>query len=495
MMNYEPSQKAKAAALLELRRRERAQQPADIPPDPVNWIQEYFFIPETNAPIQLVPYQQAMIREALRTENGLFVYSFVLWSDIKKSAKSTIAGAMALYLAWHHAWESVRIVANDLRQANSRTFFYIERAIKLNPYLRERCALKTYHIALPNHTTIEAIPVDPKGEAGGGDLATVFTEMWAMKNKASQALWSETTLSPLKFGKSLRIGESYAGFKGESPILEPLYETGVKQGERLDLSFDEKKPNGNVIHHDLRDLEVYRTGRMLTLWNTIPRCPWQTPDYYAQEAAVLPPSEMNRMHSNQWADASETFVPAEWWLICGKEPYDSVRQGEAVIIGVDAGIVSDCFAVTMVTRRGDTVQVQYARKWQPKNHIELDFAPIETEIRRLIKTYYVLELAYDKTQLHDMMTRIRNEEVVHTRVFEQATPRSIADKRLYDMIRERRIQHRNEADLNEHIMNAHRKPEDENRMRIVKGQDQNKKVDLAVALSMAVDRTYAYAMD
>src|SRR5258707_92315 len=454
--------------------------------DPVDWIQSQFYIPETNAPIQLVPYQQAMVREALRRDdNDLFVYSFVLWSDIKKSAKSTIAGAIALYLAWHTAWESVRIVANDLKQANSRTFFYIERAIKLNPYLREQCDMKTYHIDLPNHTTIDAIPVDPKGEAGGGDLATVFTEMWAMKNKASQALWSETTLSPLKFGKSIRIGESYAGFKGESPILEPLYETGVKGGQQLDLSFE-----GN----DLRDLEVYRNGRMLTLWNTRPRCPWQTTNYYEQEAAVLTPSEMNRIHGNTWADATETFVPAESWVACGRELYGPVDKDEPVILALDAGIGSDCFGIVMVTRRGDKVQIQYICKQQPQHGIKLEFACIDSEVRRLIRTYNVIEMAYDPYQLHDFCTRIRNEEIVNAREFNQGSPRAIADKRLYDMILAHRIQHKNEVDLNEHIMNAHRKPEDDNKLRIVKGQDAQKKIDLAVCCSMAVDRTFAYAL-
>lgn len=454
--------------------------------DPVEWIQANFYIPETNAPIELVPYQQAMIKEVLRTEGGLFVYSFVLWSDIKKSAKSTIAGAIALYLAWRNKWESVRIVANDLKQADSRTFFYIERAIKLHPILHKVCKVKTYHIELPNHTTIEAIPVDPKGEAGGGDLATVFTEMWAMKNKASQALWSETTLSPLKFGKSIRIGESYAGFKGESPILEPLYEQGVKGGQQLDLSFGD---------NDLRDLEVFRNGRMLTLWNTRPRCPWQTPEYYAQESAVLVPSEMSRMHGNTWADATEGFVPAESWKACGLEAYAPVDGDEPVIISLDAGISSDCFGVVMVTRRGEKVQVQYVRKWQPQHGVKLDFAPIDTEVRRLIRTYNVIELCYDPYQLHDFCTRIRNEEIINCREFNQSAPRAIADKRLYDLILAHRIQHQNEPDLNEHIMNAHRKPTDDNKLRLVKGQDSNKKIDLAVCLSQAVDRSFAYALD
>lgn len=473
-----------------------APDPLDAPiPDPVDWIEHNFYIPETNKPIKLVPYQKAVIREGLRTENGLFVYSFILWSDIKKSAKSTIAGAISLYLAWHHAWETVRVVANDLKQADSRTFFYIERAIRLNPAWKDLCKIITYHITLPNHTTINAIPVDPKGEAGGGDLATTFTEMWAMKSKASQTLWTETTLSPLKFGKSIRIGESYAGYKDDSPILEPLYETGVKGGQQIDLSFDEPDDNGVMVHRDLRDLEVYRNGRMLTLWNTRPRCPWQTPEYYAQEADVLLPSEMSRIHGNQWTDSTETFVPAESWKSCGKEPYALVTADDMVIIALDAGVSSDCFGLVMVTRVGEKVRVQHVKKWQPQHGAKLDFGPIYAYVQQLIHTYNVIELCYDPYQLHDFCTRMRQEEVINVREFNQGMPRAIADKRLYDLIIARRVQHQNEPDLDEHVNNAHRKPEDDNKLRIVKGQDANKKIDLCVCLSMAADRTFAYAFD
>jgi phage terminase large subunit-like protein len=461
----------------------------DIPPA-VDWIQSNFYIPETNAAIQLEPYQQAVLGEALKTTKGLFDYSFILWSDLKKSAKSTIAGAISLYLAWHHAWETVRVVANDLKQADSRTFFYIERAIRLNPAWAGLCKINNYEITLPNHTTIHAIPVDPKGEAGGGDLVTTFTEMWAMKSKAAQTLWSETTLSPLKFGKSIRIGESYAGYKGDSPVLEPLYETGIR-GEHLNLSFTDKEGK----FHDLSDLEVYRNGRMLMMWNTRPRCDWQSKAYYEQEASVLTPDEFRRIHRNEWVDATETFVPAEWWAACGRETYAAVGHDEPCILALDAGISSDCFAVVMVTRRDDKIQVQYARKWQPQHGQKLDFEPIRLEIVRLIHEHNVIELCYDPYQLHDFCTRLRNEEYVNAREFNQAAPRAIADKRLFDMIREKRVQHKNEPDLNEHIINAHRKPEEDNKLRIIKGQDTKKKVDLAVALSMGTDRAFAYAMD
>lgn len=457
-----------------------APDPARAPiPDPVDWIETNFYIPETNAPIQLMPYQRAVVREALSTTNGLFNYSFILWSDIKKSAKSTIAGAISLYLAWHHAWETVRVVANDLKQADSRTFFYIERAIRLNPFWKDQCKIKNYEIMLPNHTTIHAIPVDPKGEAGGGDLATTFTEMWAMKSKAAQTLWSETTLSPLKYGRSLRIGESYAGYNGDSPILETLYETGVKNGQRLDLSYD---------GHDLSDLEVFKNGRMLALWNTKPRCTWQTEEYYMQEASTLTPSEFNRLHRNQWSETTEAFIPIDWWKGCKVDSLPA-QERKGVVIGVDAAVENDCFAVVVVSRMSMKVQVRECKIWYPPKNGQINLADVEAELLRLFKQYAVVEVAYDPYQMASMAQRLRGN--VFWKPFLQGAPRLVADKRLYDMIRDRQVEHLDEfPELTQHIINADRKPE-EDKLRIIK-RTQAGKIDAVVALSMATDRVMTY---
>jgi phage terminase large subunit-like protein len=394
----------------------------------------------------------------------------VLWSDLKKSAKSAIAAAVELYLAWHHPWETVRVVGNDLKQANSRTFFYIERAIKLNPRLKAVCNTKLYKIMLPNNTTIEAIPVDPDGEAGGGDLIVCFTELWAAKNEASKRLWTETTLSPLKYGKSLRWAESYAGFMGASPILEQLYEAGVNNGRVVDIGID--------------GLELYTNdaARMLCLWNTQPRCHWQTPEYYAQEAATLTESEFARVHGNAWQTGSEAFVPPEWWDACqGDIP--PIGQYQPVVVGIDAGTTNDCFGIVAVSRIGETVHVRHVRKWVPPKGGKLDFAGPEEFIRWLAANYNVVAFVYDPWQLHDLATRLRRDGVGHFKEFPQNGPRAIADKQLYDLIRDKSIVHDGNADLAEHIKNANRKDEAADKLRIVK-RAEKAKVDLAVALSM-----------
>lgn len=456
---------------------------------PVEWIQQNFYLYDigTLMPLydcQIRPLERALSRDA----NGNFHYNTVLWSWPKKSAKSSVIAAVADYTAMTRQRASVKLVANDLKQADSRVGYYLRESIKLGQKagIRDYAIRMTpsgYIVQYPNGSKIECVPIDPNGEAGGNDDLIVFSELHGWKSKAQQRMWSEMTLSPTKFGNSQRWIDTYAGYEGESPILENLYRLGVKQGRRI---WD--------------DLEVYENldARMLCVWVTNWLLPWQTNEtaqaYYREEESQLTPDEFLRMHRNQWVTSEDVFVPYEWWEACGHTSYESIQPDEPVIISADAGVVSDCFAVTMVTRRADKVQVHYARKWQPQNGQKLDFDPIEQEIRRLINTYNCMELCYDEYQLVSMMGRIRSEEAVNVRAFNQASPRAIADKRLFDLIRERRLQHQNEADLNAHVKAANRKPEDDNKLRIVKRTPQDK-VDLCVALSMAADRSFAYAFD
>jgi phage terminase large subunit-like protein len=455
---------------------------------PADWIVNNFYLYDTGQLMTLFDCQRRPLELALsRDEQGRFRYNTILWSWPKKSAKSSVIAAVADYTASTRIRGSVKLVANDLKQADSRVGMYLRENIKIGQRAGRRdmgirMTPSGYRSVYPNGSIIECVPIDPSGEAGGNDDLIVYSELHGWKSKAHQRMWSEMTLSPTKFGNSQRWIDTYAGYEGESPILENLYKIGVTEGTQV-----------------WPDLEVYtnEAARMLTVWVTKPMLPWQLNEdgqaYYIEEEAHLTPSEFLRMHRNKWATSEDVFVPYEWWTACNT-PYEAVQHNEPLILSLDAGVSSDCFAVVGVTRRQDLVQLQYSRKWQPKTGEKNDFQAIEHEIRRLINTYNVMEVCYDPYQLVDMMGRIRSEEAVNVREFNQSSPRAIADKRLFDLIRERRIQHGNDADMNAHIKAANRKPEDENKLRIIK-RTPSEKIDLTVALSMAADRSFAYAFD
>lgn len=467
-------------------------------PDPVKWIEKNFYIPETrkdpklNGKIQLMEYQRDAIREALSTdENGDYRYDIIVWSDIKKSGKSTIAAAINLYRSKFTEFGEFYIVANDLKQADSRVNHYLRRALQLNPKLGKEYSKLGYRNTAENGSFIEAIPIDPSGEAGSNADQVTFSELWGANEDAKQNMWAEMTIPPNKHGKAFRWVESYAGFQEESELLYSLYDLGVIRGEMLWP--DRLYP---VTDGSPTPLELYvnRGARMLCLWNTQPRCPWQTKEYYASEEQILPTNQFQRMHRNQWVSSTETFVPMEWWHSCARVEYPAINQARhPMIIALDAAVSDDTFGLWMGCRhpdKRDEVLTWFVQRWKPTQGHKVDFVGTEEKpgpeltVRRLIREYNVIEVAYDAYQLHDMATRLKQEGLAWFREFPQGNDRLEADSDLRALIRERRIWHRGEDFYTEHIQNANAKvdPEDR-RLRIVK-RAEKLKIDLAVATSM-----------
>lgn len=163
-----------------------------------------------------------------------------------------------------------------------------------------------------------------------------------------------------------------------------------------------------------------------------------------------------------------------------------------MVLGVDAGVSNDYFAVIGVTRhpeRYEDAAVRFVRVWKPQGN-PLDFTAIQGEIEQMCDDYNIIQVAYDRTQLHQMMTDLGRR--VWTDVFSQQGDRAVADKQLLDLIQSRRIAWAadmpDSAELRQSLDNADRKVDGaERQLRIDKRKD-SLKIDAAVACSMAVAR-------
>lgn len=468
--------------------------------DPVLWLERNFMIPEPrdpmtgafladDGPIKIAPYQAKILREALRRDDkGNFVYTTVLWSEPKKTGKTSIAAGIALYIAYTQRNSEIYCVANDGKQAKDKIYAKVRRCIELSGKLggifkgikptRDR-------VDLPNGSFIEAISCDPSGEAGGEPTLSVFSELQGFRQTHKTRLWAELTVPPTKWGRALRWAESYAGYSGEDSILEQLHDTHVANGEP---------------HPDFPDLPVYAsaTGKTLAFWSHEGRHAWHTSEYYLQEEENLPGNEFRRMHKNEWVSPEEGFVDPLWWDACrGTVPS---LDDDSLIVAVDAAVSDDSFAVVGVSRHpdeskaDDQVVVRLCRIWKaPKggkiDYLGTDLVPgPEKYLRWLIENYSVLEVDYDAYQLHDMMSRLKREGLVKIREFSQSGERLEADSQLRKLIMHRRLTHDGNSVLTQHIANSMAKTDTEERkLRIVKASRKNK-IDAAVALSMSAHR-------
>jgi len=458
--------------------------------DPVAWIEMNFYVPDPRdpttgavlppGPLRLLPHQKRILREALRRENGRFVYTTVVYSAVKKSGKTRIAAAVAAWFAaTREPFNEIYCMANDGKQATDRVLNAIKQCVRLNRTLG--WAETHSRVILPNGTFIEAIPCDPKGQAGTNPGLTVWSELWGYGYAHKKRLWTEMTVPPTRYGNALRWVESYAGYSGESPILEDLYRQAVHEGER---------------HPAFPDLPVYvnPAAELFCYWDEEPRMPWQTDEYYEQEAQVLTPQEFERIHRNRWVSSEESFIPIEWWDVLA-EPLPPPKRGERLILGVDAAVSGDCFAIVAVSkhpRDKDRYAVRAVHVWKPKPGRKLTFEQPVAVIKALAKQYRVVELAYDEYQLHHLATELMRDRIVYCRPFGQTNERLAADAMLYQFIRDGKIAHGGESDLREHLLNAAAKQSGTG-MRIVK-KSRGQHIDAAVALSMALARATHYRL-
>jgi phage terminase large subunit-like protein len=273
---------------------------------------------------------------------------------------------------------------------------------------------------------------------------------------------------------------------------------------------------------------------------TARRLPWlkgvRGEAYYREEEKVLAPRAFRRLHYNQWVGAESAFVPIEAWDRCFEEGIQPLQPGDKTpcVMGVDAATTGDCFGIVLVSRHPDParhmdIAVRACKVWSPEesggrinyedpeNFIRLLVYggcvlghPIIADIvnglrtnvrgsreadcpacrdKQFIEPLNIQQLCYDPYQLEAMMQKLRREQVVWCKPFQQTQPRLIADSMLYDLIINRRIAHYGDLKLRQHIQNANAKLEkdQDSKMRMCKKQE-TLKIDLAVALSMAVFR-------
>ena len=330
-------------------------------------------------------------------------------------------------------------------------------------------------IVFNNETRILALSADFAGSAGAVFGVSSWTELWGYRYENHVRLWEE--LTPVPNRHSLRIVDSYAGFSGDAPVLEPLW-TRALAGERISDEWP-----------------IFSSGKLWALIDDGPEAqarywlgdPATRAPYYAEQRQSLRPGTFARLHENRWQTGEEAFLTREDWDACvldslrPLQPHD--KEPETLFVGVDAATKHDCAAVVAVVREGSRIRLVNHRIWTPKKNDPLNLErTIEAYLLELNERYRI-RVFCDPYQMISSVQRLEDAGV-NIAEYPQ-TPDRLTDmgQTLWELIKEKHLAMYPDPELRKHALNAIAL-ETSRGWRIAKDKS-SKKIDGVIALAIA----------
>jgi phage terminase large subunit-like protein len=394
----------------------------------------------------------------------------LLYSAPKKSGKTGLAAIITIYVivVLGGKYAEGYCLANDLDQSTGRVFQAVSRIINASPLLKDSVKIRNEDIEFPGTgATIQALASDYAGAAGGNATISVFDELWGYTSERSYRLWDEMVPPPTR-KVTTRLTVTYAGFEGESEILEKLYKRGLK---------------GEQIAPDL-----YRQPGMLMFWSHKPVAPWQTQAWLDQMRDQLRPNAFLRMIENYFVSSESTFVEPEWWDACIDQQASPIIADRSlpVWLGIDASVKRDSTGIVgcAFNYHSKKVHLVWHRKYQPTKEDPLNFeATIEETVLDLHKKFNLQEVRYDPYQMVSSAQRLQATGVPMVE-FPQSVPNlTEASNNLYELIKGRNLIVYPDADIKAAVNHAVA-IETARGWRITK-EKASHKIDLVIALAQA----------
>ena len=265
-----------------------------------------------------------------------------------------------------------------------------------------------------------------------------------------------------------RLTVTYAGFEGESQLLEGLY----KRGKQLP-----------VIAPDL-----HAGDGLLMFWSHIPIAPWQDEAWLAEMRRSLRPAAYVRMVTNHFVTTETSFIDLDWWDACVDPLVSPVIRDRArpAYAAIDASTKHDFTAIVVVSwdPKLNKVRLLSHRIFQPSPDQPLDFeAAIETSILDLHTRFRLRQVLFDPYQMVAVAQRLQRAGVKMVEYPQSSPNLTASSQNLYELIKGRNLVAYPDAAIRLAVSRAVA-IESPRGWRIAK-EKQSHKIDVVVALAMA----------
>ncbi len=392
---------------------------------------EHFITLADGSKIKLMDHQKRILDHCFTPDaRGKLPYETIIYSAVKKSGKTAVSAMVVDYWAFNNNHDEIIIAANKRDQATSKALKEARGFIDRNKALKgEVVRSSDERLELKNGTIITAIPNDgPAGEAGSNHGLTVWDELWGFVSERDRLLYEELTPVPTRLN-SIRFISTYAGWSGQSKLLEGLYH------EIFDDN-DEVKPGVTRPLGD--DLPCYARGNLFVYWDHQPRMPWQVPAYYESQRQQLRANTYLRIHENRWVSNESSLFDMDKWDACvdpGHHP-PMPNKGIALFVGVDASLKKDRSAVVSVYKDEDgRILLGPKRFWQPSKANPMDLeATMEAFLLELYHGYRLQTVRYDPYQFHRSAMTLRNKGLPMQEYAQTTGNLTDMGQNLYDLV-------------------------------------------------------------
>jgi phage terminase large subunit-like protein len=439
--------------------------------NPIEFIERVLYDPETKQPFRLLPAEREFLKHAfMLDENGRLLYPEQVYACPKKSGKTTFAAihGLTVILLFGSSYPEAVCVANDYEQALGRVFTMMRRIVECSPLLREIAKITADKIVFAEvNGSVIAIPSDFAGAAGGNQNIAIFDELWGTVSERARRLFDEMVPPPTR-KIALRLTVTYAGFEGESVLLEELYRRGLQQPS---------------VGPDLHAGEG-----LLLFWSHEPIAPWQTESWLSDMRRSLRPNQYLRMIENRFVTTESSFIDMDWWDAC-VDPNNGravSNRGLAIWVGVDASVKRDSTGIVATTwdYKAQKVRLVQHKVFQPSPDEPLDFEDtIEATLLDLRSRFRVVKVLYDPYQMAATAQRLQRLGVP-LEEFPQTVPNlTAASQNLYELIQGGNLAVYPDAAMRLAVSRAVA-VETPRGWRIAK-EKQSHKIDVVVALAMA----------
>ena len=438
---------------------------------PISFVEEVLRDPETGRPFELFDAERQFLQRAYqRDENGRLLYPEQCYGAIKKTGKTGLAGAHVLTttLVSGSRFAEGYTIANDLDQAQGRVFQAVRRICEASPLLHREAEITQSRITFPQTgAVIQAIGSDYAGAAGANPVISSFDELWGYTSERSRRLWDEMVPVPTR-RVSCRLTTTYAGFSGESVLLEELYKRGLAQ--------------------PLVGTDLYAGDGLLMLWSHLPLAPWQDERWLSEMRRSLRTNQYLRMIENRFVTSESSFIDMSAWDRCVRPELGHVVGDRAlpVYIGVDASTKHDSTAIVATTwdEKAQQVRLVFHRVFQPSAGEPLNFeSTVEATLLELHGRFNICKVLFDPWQMVAIAQRL-TEAGLKIEEFPQTVPNlTAASQNLFELINGGNIVCYPDAAMRLAISRAVA-VETSRGWRIAK-EKQSHKIDVVVALAMA----------